>query len=552
MKKTRTLTVGVLAAMTVLFFVFAVLPYKTPAHAELALPEGHDMIQLITADSTDKMCWGDNLETTEYSYEEGSGASFTLNCQPSALVGMGQILYGEEACDQTYLSFTATLPQGNDWAWNYVVFRGGDSLDDFIALAFRKGGGHITMLSRVGGTWYSYADTNNSEIIVNIPTVKNCELGTSEVLSGLSGNIVDMEIHSSSDYVRVYAEGQLIYQSALTIPLPSATGIFVYTSANSSTNLALSNVKCETFHEFGEWQDEVSAGIGTAGSVGHKDCAICNRHFDENGAVIEDITVPALTGIKYMSISAEGDIGLNYYVYVGEYDGTPAATFSVGGQPAGQAEGIYVSGLDCYVFTYGVAAKDYKDEVTITVDGTDITGSSSVEKYAEQIGTDDPAYEIVTDLISYCEAARIYFGGEQTVAAADIEDDLSAYAAEVSGSDSAVNLKGATIVLESKLGINVYFTSDDTDGITFTADGVAVTPEKVEGENNLYVLKIDDIVAKDINRTYSLKIGGYTVNYSVLSYVEEVLSGNSGDAALCNTLKALYALSVTADNYFAE
>ncbi|MGN1052520.1 MAG: hypothetical protein ACI4SH_03925 [Candidatus Scatosoma sp.] len=559
MKKSRNIMLSVLSVLTVLFFVITAKPVNSPVSAELASPGDRELIELVTAESKGVLDWGDGQENVVYSYDQTNGGALKFNCQPSAIVGMGQVTYGTAACDQTHLSFTANIPNFDKdtglWSWNYVVFRGDGALDNFTALAFRKGGGHIMMLSRVAGTWYTYADSETGGIFGGISTVKNCELGSSSVLSGMSSSEIKMEIRSSSNYVEVYAgetaADTLIYQSALTLPLPSATGIFIYSNASSNSLLELKNISCKTFHDYGTWQEGTPAGVGTAGTVAHQDCSVCNKHFDSNNAEIENLVIPALNGIKYMSISASGDIGLNYYVYLGEYEGTPAATFSAGGETVGAADGAYDADSGCYVFTYGVAPKNYKETVTISVDGTEISGSYSVEKYAEQITADNAAYDIVQKVVAYCEAARVYFGGEQTTALDEITDDLSGYAAVISGSDEALTLKGATIVLNSKLSVNVYFTASDVDGVAFTVDGAAVTPEKVEGETDLYVLKVKNIVAKDINRTYTVALGGYTVRYSVLSYAQQALE-NGEDVALCNVLKTLYALSKSADAYFGE
>ena len=47
-------------------------------------------------------------------------------------------------------------------------------------------------------------------------------------------------------------------------------------------------------HRFGAWQDEISASIGKSGSVAHKDCELCHKHFDVDGNEIADIIIPAL------------------------------------------------------------------------------------------------------------------------------------------------------------------------------------------------------------------------------------------------------------------
>lgn len=44
-------------------------------------------------------------------------------------------------------------------------------------------------------------------------------------------------------------------------------------------------------HNFGAWIDEVPANCSSAGTKGHKDCTLCNKHFDRNGDEITDMTI---------------------------------------------------------------------------------------------------------------------------------------------------------------------------------------------------------------------------------------------------------------------
>ena len=45
-------------------------------------------------------------------------------------------------------------------------------------------------------------------------------------------------------------------------------------------------------HEFGAWIDEVPATCKDTGVKAHEDCNRCNRHFDESGNEITDLTIP--------------------------------------------------------------------------------------------------------------------------------------------------------------------------------------------------------------------------------------------------------------------
>ena len=45
-------------------------------------------------------------------------------------------------------------------------------------------------------------------------------------------------------------------------------------------------------HDFGAWIEEVPATCVATGTKGHKDCSRCNKHYDESGNEITDLTIP--------------------------------------------------------------------------------------------------------------------------------------------------------------------------------------------------------------------------------------------------------------------
>lgn len=44
-------------------------------------------------------------------------------------------------------------------------------------------------------------------------------------------------------------------------------------------------------HNLGAWIEEIPANCSSAGTKGHKDCTLCNKHFDKNGDEITDMTI---------------------------------------------------------------------------------------------------------------------------------------------------------------------------------------------------------------------------------------------------------------------
>ena len=247
-----------------------------------------------------------------------------------------------------------------------------------------------------------------------------------------------------------------------------------------------------------------------------------------------------------MSISMAGDIGLNFYVDLDDAE-EATATITMKGE-ATTVVGVYQASLNCWKFTYGVAPKDYQEIVSISV--ADVTAEYSVAAYGAALPEDNAAYPIVAELMEYCEAARVYFANEEATATEDLTADLSEYEATIEGEEENVTIAGATLVLESKTTINIYVTAETLDGVECTVDGEAITPVALEGQEGQYVISITGIVSKDLNKVYTITVGGYTITYCALSYVEETLSGTENSVALENLVKALYSLSVEAEQYF--
>ena len=60
-------------------------------------------------------------------------------------------------------------------------------------------------------------------------------------------------------------------------------------------------------HEFGAWIDEVPATCKDTGIKAHKDCNRCNRHFDESGNEITDLTIPTNDNHDWNAWVSNGD-----------------------------------------------------------------------------------------------------------------------------------------------------------------------------------------------------------------------------------------------------
>ena len=387
---------------------------------------------------------------------------------------------------------------------------------------------------------YNKVVTDGQSIDVT-PVVYDVNLGN----IAYSGTVTWMNLSDETTGEIVANEGKYVFT-------PASNGTYlIFYSSMTAENI----VDTDSFaviveakaHAYGEWIQETAASLATPGVKGHYACGVCGKYFDAEYNEITDIAIPALEGITDMSISTAGDIGLNYYVYLNAKDGIQTATFTVGDETVGSANGVYIADMDRWVFSYGVAPKDYEVEVTISVDGTTVTGAYSVKAYKDALPVESPAYALVEALVAYCESAKTYFNDKDSAVAtndltAEQLADLATYVGTVSGSDEDITLVGATLVCESVTTIHAYFRASSE--VAATVNGAELV------EENLYVVKVQNIAAKDLATTYTITIGGYTITYSALAYVNTVVTQMSENVALCNVAKAIYNLSVLARNYW--
>ena len=250
--------------------------------------------------------------------------------------------------------------------------------------------------------------------------------------------------------------------------------------------------------------------------------------------------------VKGTTVTAEEDFGLNFY-YDLPYGNSATATMQMDGQEAVEVNGVYDNAKSLWRFTYPVAAKDYAKDVTVTltkIDGIAVNGATytkNVKDYTQDITNGDyssESKELVASLTTYAESASAYFNKtatekvtENVVAAADLAESKMSLV----GSDDGVVMEGATLVLESKTIINVYFTA--TNVPVCTVNGTQVTAKAVAGQENLYVVSVE-VDAKELSTMQTIVVGDYTLSYSAYSYIEMVV--DKASPALYNVLQALY------------
>ena len=277
------------------------------------------------------------------------------------------------------------------------------------------------------------------------------------------------------------------------------------------------------------------------------------------------------TKLYTYALVLKGNIVLKVYASIGEdflNDPKAFVRMSYSDKSVDIPVSEFVKSGDYYSFSIAVSAKDYAQQVEVEFgSGSAIwTGATiSVDAYFSYVLANDTTElrDLIMHMKSYCMAAAQHFstGGyipidEAEAAITEVSaDDLKAYAASASGSMAkGVTLASAALVLESGTSIKIYFDvaeGVDLSELTFSVDGVATTVFATDVKNRYYV-EVENISAKDLDRTYAINIAGMTINYSALSYAYTILYYESQyDANLVKIARTLYCYNKEANEYFS-
>ncbi|HCS95224.1 MAG TPA: hypothetical protein DIV38_05775 [Clostridiales bacterium] len=78
-------------------------------------------------------------------------------------------------------------------------------------------------------------------------------------------------------------------------------------SKNEKTEAELTIPVNPNAHDFGAWIEEVPATCVATGTKGHKDCNRCNKHYDERGNELTDLTIPTNDNHDWNAWVSNGD-----------------------------------------------------------------------------------------------------------------------------------------------------------------------------------------------------------------------------------------------------
>ena len=266
---------------------------------------------------------------------------------------------------------------------------------------------------------------------------------------------------------------------------------------------------------------------------------------------------------KSATTSLNGTIDLNIYVVLSENlmdeeDAFVRFTYANKVVDVPIAEGIesVSGGILRYRYSCPMYAKEVSQVVTVQVmKGDEVIGSAleySIVTYCMNRinkSTNPAQVELCKALLNYAAAAQISLGyNVENLANAELDDadkvlpdgiDVSGYKSAVTGSETGIKAKSATLMLESEVSVRVYFTLEEgysIDDFAFTIDGKVVQPQK---NNTGWFIETDGIAAKNLDQMMEFSVGGLTVTYGPMSYVNSKLGVSNEDTV--NLARALYA-----------
>ena len=109
----------------------------------------------------------------------------------------------------------------------------------------------------------------------------------------------------------------------------------------------------------------------------------------------------------------------------------------------------------------------------------------------------------------------------------------------------------ATLLLETETTARIYFKltgSKTIDRFTFKVDGQVV---QAKANGDLYYVEIPNIAAQHLDEMHTVTVGGLTIRYGGLSYVNQVIKNPAyATEAMSEAAKALFAYNKMAEYYF--
>ncbi|MBE6110322.1 MAG: hypothetical protein E7194_07875 [Erysipelotrichaceae bacterium] len=457
-----------------------------------------------------------------------------------------------------------TLEKGEDYMLVYrfdsdVCIPDISKLGDFFADSQS-----IHLVRMLGFSNNSTNDHLSAQVSLLIHVDDACEetfkIGSREITfiaEGDPGDVAKLEITSPGQIMEFEETLQL---TALTKPENSKVE---WSSSNPSIIEVDENGLCTAKHRFGT--------VKITAKAGNKSAAV-------------NISVKSPVQIHGRSLSLEGKIGVNFYLYADLDKNEDIDIILSMGDDIRRTR--YTDGLpgttspSTKKFSFDVSAKQMRDSIMINAERSDgsvkviqdpegnyyHSGCSyTVNDYLQQAFKtgSDQLKPLAGAMVTYGKYAQQYFNynvNEDVMKADDLShitaETFVEYAAKQSGSVNGLTYAGASLELESDTGFRLYFSlaeGHDIKDYTFSLGEEKIDVSRKAG-GNLYYVTIDGIAAQDLDKMKTITVTAGTdalnIQYCPLSYTYTALSSEKAGDPIKNVCRALYIYNQQSKAYF--
>ncbi|MCD7732714.1 MAG: hypothetical protein LUH56_04675 [Oscillospiraceae bacterium] len=342
---------------------------------------------------------------------------------------------------------------------------------------------------------------------------------------------------------------------------------------NSSTTLSITNSNAYVGAYSSNLAVKASSSSKATIIAGHYSTTVtnyvhegytCNETDDADYpyVVTADVELPALYG---ETLTLDGSVGVTYYFNMTDQTDPDAYALVASIDGTDETQTVSASGSmavdDAVYYRYTVYVNPTQFSSTISAYLTDGTNSTATYDYSvatyckKAIERDWDESDLCKALLNYGDYATAYYSGISTCSLDGVDGWIDPVAGEwtadlskYSGTETEGTAKA--LLLGDSVVIRAYMTSDvASESDVFTVGGTVLEKQALENESYAYYVEFK-VSAKNMSKTFTvMKNGEEFTSYSVLSYVNNVISADSSDTALSNLCKAIYYYSVAADDY---
>ena len=158
---------------------------------------------------------------------------------------------------------------------------------------------------------------------------------------------------------------------------------------------------------------------------------------------------------------------------------------------------------------------------------------------AKNAGLSDKQEKLVNTMMDYGSSAENYFaGGTVPEVSEEVTAEMVSQYKTVTENElpEGITYEGSSLVLQSTITVRHYFALENEE------DAAAYGLQK-NSSNGLYYKEVTDIPTYDLAKPVDTNVGDYTITYSPMSYVYNVLRSDAIDGNLKNLVKSLYLYS---------